>query len=626
MNYAVNLLGPFEALDPTRRRISLPTRKAEALLAVLALSSRGGVPRDRILNLFWGDRAEAHARHSLSQTMSSLRASFGKDAIVADRDVIGLATAQLDVDVLQFLRAAESDEPAELQRAAALYRGALLDGLALRETAFQQWLDLERRRLATLSVDALTRLGGILARRGDDAGATRAFERALVVDPLADATHAALMRFHLDRGQVALVARHYEHCLRLYRRELDAEPPAEIDDLAKEARQRRRIGARRMGGERLSRLIHAIYEAAADPAQWEPALTLLRDHLGGTNAAITIMDTSPLKLESRVSVGIDPQYAASYTSYYASRNPIWKRAPACAPGTVLANWMVIDTAEVTKTEFYNDWVRPQGFHATLACYVLKEGAASGVVSVAREVAKGEFERSEIDAFTRTIAPHLRRATQMQVRLMRAERQHAASVEAMDRLGDGIILLSADARMLHANGAARELLREGDGLRLVRGRLHAAHNNDAVVLRRLVADAGGSNGTISGADGVLAIRRPEPRPPLTAVVVPIRVGLRSSALGQPCCAVFVTDPTWLPQSDLAALRKLYDLTPTEAAVARAVCCGHLDAASVTLGTNSSTTHTHLQRVFEKTGTRRQAELARLLLAAGPRLARSPAGSI
>jgi TolB-like protein/Tfp pilus assembly protein PilF len=238
MTYAVNLLGPFEALDPTRRRISLPTRKAETLLAVLALSSRGGVPRDRILNLLWGERAEAHARHSLSQTLTSLRGAFGKEAIVADRDAISLATDHLDVDVLQFLRAVKSDDPTELQRAATLYRGALLDGLALRETAFQQWIDLERRRLAALGVDALTRLGGLLASRGDDAGAARAFERALIIDPLADAAHAALMRFHLDRGQIAHVARHYEHCLGLYRRELDAGPGPDIVGLAKEAAER----------------------------------------------------------------------------------------------------------------------------------------------------------------------------------------------------------------------------------------------------------------------------------------------------------------------------------------------------------------------------------------------------
>jgi DNA-binding CsgD family transcriptional regulator/PAS domain-containing protein len=374
-----------------------------------------------------------------------------------------------------------------------------------------------------------------------------------------------------------------------------------------------------MDGERSSRLIDAIYDAAADPAKWEQALILLRDHLGGTNAAVTIMDTSPLKLGSRVSVGIDPQYVTSYASYYASKNPIWVRAPVCRPGTVLTNWMVMDTADVTKTEFYNDWVRPQRFHATLACYVLKEGATSGVVSVARGAGKGEFERGEVEAFAHTIAPHLRRAAQMQVRLMRAEFQSAGSAEAMDRLADAIILLGAGGHVLHTNRAAQELLREGDGLQLGRDGLLAAHNGDATALRRLVADAVDNNGAMSGADGVLAIRRPAPLPPLTMVVVPIRAELAWPSLAQPRCAVFVTDPSRLPQPDLAALRKLYGLSQAEAAVALAVCRGQgLAAASAAVGIHLSTTRTHLQRVFEKTGTRRQAELARLLLVAWPRV--------
>ena len=248
MKPSVYLLGPFQASDSEGRRVVLPTRKAEALLAVLAMASRGGVPRSKILNLLWGESAEAQARHSLSQTLTSLRQAFGKDAIAVDRNAVGLVSERLDIDVCEFLRAAQSDDPADLQCAASLYRGTLLDGLALRETEFEQWLEPERRRLAALAVATLVRLGEILASRVDDADAVRAFERALAVDPLSDTAHAALMRFHLDRGRSTQVARHYAHCVELYRRELDVEPGAEIKDLARDAEQRQRgsdIAARR---------------------------------------------------------------------------------------------------------------------------------------------------------------------------------------------------------------------------------------------------------------------------------------------------------------------------------------------------------------------------------------------
>src|SRR5438094_10292016 len=99
MRPSVHLLGPFEASDSEGCRVVLPTRKAEALLAVLAMAPRGGVPRNRILDLFWGDRAEAQARHSLSQTLTSLRQAFGKDAIAVDRSAVSLSAERLDVDL-----------------------------------------------------------------------------------------------------------------------------------------------------------------------------------------------------------------------------------------------------------------------------------------------------------------------------------------------------------------------------------------------------------------------------------------------------------------------------------------------------------------------------------------------
>jgi DNA-binding CsgD family transcriptional regulator len=55
-----------------------------------------------------------------------------------------------------------------------------------------------------------------------------------------------------------------------------------------------------------------------------------------------------------------------------------------------------------------------------------------------------------------------------------------------------------------------------------------------------------------------------------------------------------------------------LTPAEEKVALRVLCGHgLQYAADELHVGTSTVRVHLQRVFEKTGTHRQAELVRLL---------------
>ncbi|MGK6315737.1 LuxR C-terminal-related transcriptional regulator [Neorhizobium sp. DT-125] len=65
--------------------------------------------------------------------------------------------------------------------------------------------------------------------------------------------------------------------------------------------------------------------------------------------------------------------------------------------------------------------------------------------------------------------------------------------------------------------------------------------------------------------------------------------------------------------MSTLQRLYRLTKAEAAVAVRITRGDgLQSVADALSLSLSTVRTHQQRVFEKTGTHRQAELVRLLL--------------
>jgi DNA-binding SARP family transcriptional activator len=68
---SLKLLGPFQIEDPPG--LELGTRKIEALVAFLALSAGRLRHRGELAELLWGSSDEAHARHSLSQALSSLR-------------------------------------------------------------------------------------------------------------------------------------------------------------------------------------------------------------------------------------------------------------------------------------------------------------------------------------------------------------------------------------------------------------------------------------------------------------------------------------------------------------------------------------------------------------------------
>ena len=78
--------------------------------------------------------------------------------IVADRQSVRLDATGLTIDVATFERLLGDGTPETLERATALYRGDLLDGIGLRDAAFEDWLLVERQRLRHRVEEALTEL------------------------------------------------------------------------------------------------------------------------------------------------------------------------------------------------------------------------------------------------------------------------------------------------------------------------------------------------------------------------------------------------------------------------------------------------------------------------------------
>lgn len=236
MELSLILFGGFAAQRPDGSVIALPTRKAEALLTILACRAGETQPRERLMALLWGDRADPQARHSLSQTLTSIRRALGGAAIMTmERDVVTLVPGAVETDVDRFQRLAVSDALADLRLAAELYRGPFLDGFKLRDAVCEEWLQLERDRLHDLAVSVLMKLAKCQAAGGDSDAATATLNRALALDPLAEGAHRQIIRLHLDQGAYNAAIRRYRQCADILKRELDTVPEPATADLYHEA-------------------------------------------------------------------------------------------------------------------------------------------------------------------------------------------------------------------------------------------------------------------------------------------------------------------------------------------------------------------------------------------------------
>ena len=69
--FELDLMGPFRLRSPDGSRVNIPSKKAQALLAMLAVASNGERTRSWLQDGLWGSRQRAQAQQSLRRELAS---------------------------------------------------------------------------------------------------------------------------------------------------------------------------------------------------------------------------------------------------------------------------------------------------------------------------------------------------------------------------------------------------------------------------------------------------------------------------------------------------------------------------------------------------------------------------
>jgi TolB-like protein/DNA-binding SARP family transcriptional activator len=215
------LEGPPGAAAP-----QLAKRRAEAVLAVLAVSGELGCTRERLLALLWPESDEARSRHGLRDALHGIRRGLGADAVPPGGRLLRLDSSVVSSDVLQFTQALAAGRPGDAVRA---YTGPLLDGFHVDDAAeFERWLDGERTRLAREYVEALKLLATAAERAGARDEAVGWWARAVEHDPTNSDLVLRQVRLLAAMGDRASAIKAAEGHARRLREEFDLEPDREI--------------------------------------------------------------------------------------------------------------------------------------------------------------------------------------------------------------------------------------------------------------------------------------------------------------------------------------------------------------------------------------------------------------
>ena len=325
----LTLLGSFTAsVDGSCVRLS--TRKAQTLLATLALGDPAGESRERAGALLWSESESKRVRDSLRQVVKELNdglLAVGFDGFYPGRQILSLVRSRVvtDLDAVTEYAARGRVHPRLLdtQRLA----DTLLANLETVDPAFQVWVQAKRHALHDrLSV----MLGSALVVADAAAGEGAEIAQALLnLDPTHEAACRHLMRLHVGRGEIGAALKVYKALWDVLEEDHEIEPSQDTQDLVVRIKQQTGWSARPgdapdptlSGGEvsitappappRPQRLFITVkaFDLAGVPEKLRPAVNGFRHELVASLARFREWSVRSLEIRPRTDPPPDPTSA-----------------------------------------------------------------------------------------------------------------------------------------------------------------------------------------------------------------------------------------------------------------------------------------------------------------------------
>lgn len=368
-------------------------------------------------------------------------------------------------------------------------------------------------------------------------------------------------------------------------------------------------------------LVRRVYSAGLDRAMWSEFLADLSNLIGRSWLALHGHD-----MRRNVNLGFlthnySPDHHSSYLQHFADRNPWNIRAASVPVGAVIHSQILLEPGLLKRTEFYNDWIRPQEDIGTGAGVTLFRDRER-FLRLSCNVRFRDQERVEarLLGVLEAIGPHMQASFQLSRRLAGARvGQHYQ--DALQLVPEPILLLASTGRVDFANAAAERLLRSAAGLAIAAdGRLklsdHAAQQSIEGALASIIAGATKPRGPIAVRTGGT---------PLVAELFPFAAG--ETPVKPPLLLLLDDLPAAILMLRQAAspLRRAVDIAAQRYGWSRAetALCEHLleggSARSFAAGRDVSihTARNQMRSLLEKAGVQRQSALVALVASLGRR---------
>jgi DNA-binding CsgD family transcriptional regulator/PAS domain-containing protein len=376
---------------------------------------------------------------------------------------------------------------------------------------------------------------------------------------------------------------------------------------------------------RFSDVIGRIYDCAVDPARWPVALEEMCGLIGATLGSVSVLDCKQQTIRFATQWGGDPYWMKLLFEKYAPLMPFYRMLPLLELGEAANTQIMMDRLgdpDTRNSPFFTEWAEPAGYRDTASSVIMRTENLIGMFNMQTPPTRDLVGPRDL-AIVELLTPHVRRAVTISDLLDMRSIATAAFEATLDTLAVAVVLVDADGRIRHANAAAQAIMSTGGPILSHHGELRAGSPQATTVLATAIRRAA-TNESKLGLAGIGVPVAGVGGQPAIAHVLPLKSGtLRPDLSLGAIAAVFITpaQQTALPPAEVLAA--LYDLTPMEARVLVEIASGkNRAAAAESLGIADSTVKTHLARIYEKTHTSEQAELAKLVASLTPPIVARP----
>lgn len=259
--------------------------------------------------------------------------------------------------------------------------------------------------------------------------------------------------------------------------------------------------------------------------------------------------------------------------------------------------------ELDNNPIYRDFFRPHGLGWSAGTGLQMPTGDRIVFSIEREFSRGPIEKARVEALNE-LRSHLARSAFVAARL--GLQRARGATETLTAMGLPALLLGLDGTVIEANSLMEDL--PGHLQWRAQNRIALTDGRANELLRAALATLGGND---ESSVRSFPLRDADDKAILVLHLVPIRRSAHDIFAGSYALMV-VTPVSAAAGPPVELMRSLFDLTTSEARVARGLAVGEtLEQIAASGGVAITTVRSQLRRVLEKTGCARQAEVVSLL---------------